>query len=97
MLPLSHCLYGVLLRAYPPKFQKEFGAELKGVFGQALADAAERGLLEIAAVWVRELRDWPLAVVRAHLREMKGAGMAQPMTIKTGDERMTWPEVLAGL
>jgi hypothetical protein len=94
---LSRCLYGVLLKVYPPEFQKEFGAELKGVFGQALDAAAERGCLEITAVCVRELRDWPLAVIRAHLRETKEADMAKPMRITTGDERISWLVALAGL
>jgi hypothetical protein len=97
MLRLSRCLYGILVKAYPPEFLKEFGAELEGVFGQALDAAAERGLPKIAAVWVRELRDWPLAVIRAHLREMKEADMARPIRLETGDVRISWLQALAGL
>jgi hypothetical protein len=97
MLRLSRCLYGVLLKAYPPGFQKEFGAELQDVFGQALDAAAERGLLAITAVWVQELRDWPLVVIRAHLREMNEVHMARPMRIQTGDERISWLGALAAL
>jgi hypothetical protein len=62
-----------------------------------LGAAAELGFLAITALWARELRDWPLAVIRAHRREMRVADMAKPMRIKTEDERISWLGVLAGL
>lgn len=89
--------YRLLLRAYPARFRETFGAEAQGVFGQALRAAAARGRWALLAVCWRELRDWPLAVIRAYLREMKGADMAEPMSAKAGDEHISWMEALAGL
>jgi hypothetical protein len=97
MRRLLHRLYGVLLQAYPQEFRKEFGAELDDVFGRALDEAAQRGWLEMAAVWGRELRDWPLAVIGAHLRQIKEANMEKPIVMRTGDEHMSWLAALAGL
>ncbi len=64
-------LYAFLLRLYPRRFRAEFEAEMQRVFAEAAAEAADQNLLSLAKVCLRELRDWPGAVLRAHLRERK--------------------------
>jgi hypothetical protein len=63
--------YGLLLRAYPARFRAEFGPEMQAVFGQAAAQAAGQSPAHLARLCARELRDWPIAVLRAHRRASK--------------------------
>jgi hypothetical protein len=47
--------YASLLRLYPRKWRREFGAEMSAVFADALADARRRGPRAVIALWLREL------------------------------------------
>lgn len=57
-------LYALLIRLYPPSFRAEFADEMQVVFTEAMAEAAERGKLPLAVVCWREMRDWPITLVR---------------------------------
>jgi|GEM_PF-5795554 len=72
---LTGCImvvYSHLLAFYPPAFRAEFGREMQAVFGVALEEARQRSPLRWLALFGRELRDWPPAIWREHLRERKG-------------------------
>jgi hypothetical protein len=64
-------LYGLLLHLYPRRFRDEFSWEMQAVFERALADASGARLWAVFVVTWRELRDWPRAVIIAHLRERR--------------------------
>ena len=61
-------VYGLLLRLAerPRGFRVAFEAEMHAVFAQALGEAAKRGSGSVVVVCLRELRDWPRAVLREH-------------------------------
>lgn len=59
-------IYRVLLSFYPPTFRNEFGEEMTAVFAQAMMEAAERGRWTMPAVYLREIREMPLNLVREH-------------------------------
>lgn len=62
---LAAC-YQFMLRFYPPSLREEFGAEMRWVFVQRVAEARQAGARSAFAVFLRELMDWPAALVRAH-------------------------------
>jgi hypothetical protein len=62
--------YAALLRAYPAHFRAEFGEEMRAVFADAIAEAQDDFVL--AGLFLGELRDLPLSVVREHWRERQG-------------------------
>jgi len=59
-------LYSWLNRLYPPGFRAAFGEEMQAVFAAAATEAASRGLAALLVLWLRELRDWPGAVLSAY-------------------------------
>jgi hypothetical protein len=59
-------VYEVSLRLYPAAFRGEFGAEMKGVFAEALADAREDGWASVLLLTWRELRHLPGSWLREH-------------------------------
>ena len=87
-------LYRLLLTLYPAEFRAKFGEEMQDVFITALTTGPDsNGERAWQLVW-REMRDWPGAVWRAHLRSRKGESLHQ--------NTPTWrplntPELLAGL
>jgi hypothetical protein len=68
-----------LLRLYPKAYRDEFGEERQAVFNWATRDAAQRGARVLLRLGLRELRDLPGAVVRAHIYE-RGKKMAETST-----------------
>lgn len=56
--------YRCLLRLYPATFRAEFAAEMDDVFGEAVADATQRGRGALVRLCLRELCAWPGAVGR---------------------------------
>ena len=58
--------FSALLYTFPKTFRKEYGFEAQGVFRQILDDAANRGVFMLAAVALRELRDYPITLIREH-------------------------------
>ena len=63
---LVHRIYRVLLSFYPASFRNEFEDEMQAVFAQAMMEAAERGRWSVTAVYLREIREMPLNLVREH-------------------------------
>lgn len=59
--------YGVLIRLYPRQFKREFADELLSVFIALAQDAASSGFLALTVFCLRELRDFPINLFRAHL------------------------------
>ena len=58
--------YGLLIRLFPRRFRDEFGEEMTAVFTQVMMEAVERGRWAVTTVYLRELRDLPLNLVREH-------------------------------
>lgn len=58
--------YAATIRLYPRGFRAEFGEEMQAVFAEAMAEAGGAGAIGIAALWLRELRDLPVSLLRAH-------------------------------
>lgn len=59
-------LYVRLLGFYPAAFQAAFAEEMQEVFAQRATEAAGEGPLHIASVCLRELKDYPLNLVREY-------------------------------
>jgi hypothetical protein len=75
-------LYTVLLQLYPRQFRRDFAAEMKTVFGEALGSARREGLWAILRLCGREVRELPHALAREHMQSIRedGAGMAKSRT-----------------
>ena len=62
-------LYTRFLRLYPDKFRSEFGEEMQSVFNEAANEAApDKKTLEM--VFLREILDLPVNLIREHWREL---------------------------
>lgn len=70
-------LYIQLLRLYPPRFRQEFAAEMQDVFALALYEAEQQGSFAIIRLYLSELSDLPLSLVREHLRERRQGFLLQ--------------------
>jgi len=70
--PIPQWIYARFIRLYPRHFRDEFGEEMMAVFSEAVTEAAEGGIIPLATVCLRELRDLPLSLVRQHLLDRKG-------------------------
>jgi hypothetical protein len=68
-LALALWLYTRLLSFYPAQFLAEFQDEMVSVFAAMLGEAAQVGAFPLLKVCLRELRDFPLNLLRAHLKE----------------------------
>jgi hypothetical protein len=95
-------LYALLLRLYPRRFRAEFEDEMQAVFADAVVEASQRGGASLAVVLLRELRDWPAALMREHQRERRKreVGTQTGFSVTSapvGKERLSWAETLAGL
>lgn len=69
LLKILASVFGFFVHLYPADFQAEFGEELKSVFEAILKDASQNGGGSVAAVCLRELRDLPINLLRAHLEK----------------------------
>jgi hypothetical protein len=67
-------LYGALVRSYPRCFRDEFGAEMRAVFSEAAAAAAAQGWPSLVGLFLRELRDLPIALWHAHVESWLEGG-----------------------
>jgi hypothetical protein len=63
--------YAQSLRIYPSNFRGKFGDEMQTVFSTALEKAQKGNALKLLAFFGREIRGWPGAVFREHLRARK--------------------------
>ncbi|MFH1486916.1 MAG: hypothetical protein ABIH46_12665, partial [Chloroflexota bacterium] len=59
-------IYACLVWTYPRDFRKEFEGEMSTVFHDAASEAGRRGGYALARLCLRELRDWPVSLVREH-------------------------------
>jgi hypothetical protein len=59
-------VYAQLLRLYPARFRHEFVGEMREVFEQAAQDTD--GRLALLALFMGEMRDLPLNLIREHIR-----------------------------
>jgi hypothetical protein len=59
-------VYALIVRLYPRAFRAEFEDEMRAVFADAAADAAEGGRIALLGVFWRELRDCPGNLLVAH-------------------------------
>lgn len=59
--------YRLLLAAYPDSFRNEYGEAMVQLFRDTARDAyRRRGLLGLAALWMRTLADFTISVIRQH-------------------------------
>ena len=68
-------VYLALLALFPAKYQEEYGEELQYAIRMALEHAQAKGRLYVIRLALRELRDLPIALLRAHLDESRGIWM----------------------
>lgn len=62
---LDH-FFRFLLLTYPKPYREEYGFEVQGVFKQIISEAAHQNTLQLALVTLRELRDYPITLIREH-------------------------------
>jgi len=74
---LATKLYRLLLVCYPAVFRAEFGVEMQDVFATLLAKAHHSSGERLWLLFWREIRDWPRAIWREHLRSRKRVRMNQ--------------------
>jgi hypothetical protein len=65
---LALIFYRLLLFGYPPEFRAEFGVEMQIIFRMAIEEGQQSDKTPITLLLWWELRDWPTAVLREHLR-----------------------------
>jgi hypothetical protein len=63
--------YVWLLVLYPRRYRREYGDELRSVFGRAAEEAAEDGPISLLRFCLHELRDLPPAALRQHMKEKR--------------------------
>jgi len=68
-------VYLALLALFPAKYQEEYGEELLYAVRMSVEQAQSRGRLSIMRLAWRELRDLPIALLRAHLDESRESWM----------------------
>ena len=78
---LSHRFYSLLLNAYPPGFQSEYGQEMARVFRDSCrADYRQRGAVGLVGQWTATLPDLVVSLADEHPRE--GFQMAKTNLIR---------------
>jgi hypothetical protein len=79
-----NAFHNLLLRLYPPGFRSIFEDEMQTVFSQTISEASDKGALALGIVFLRELRDLPVAAFQERLLERQsgvtqtGKSAAQP-------------------
>ena len=94
-------LYVLLVRLYPRSFRARFEDEMRAVFAAVLDQAAQRGILALASLGLRELCDAPLALLRVYRsgwRNWSRATRHSPVSIPSlprpsPDGRASWLQV----
>lgn len=61
-------LYSAMIRLYPLSFRQEFGAEMLGVYIEAIEEARARSRRHLLITILREIRDFPSFLLREHWR-----------------------------
>lgn len=83
-------LYIWLLHLYPPDFRAVFAEEMTAVFVQVVSEAAKQGWWIFSVVFLRELRDLPPNLARAHWYSLTKGGLSG-MTIRKKPEWFFYP------
>ncbi len=86
-------LYAAAVWLYPGRFRAAFGAEMQGVFAEALAEAAQAGPRPVLALCARELRGLPLSLLAQYVR----AGRAETARLRARPVRPSWVQALAAI
>jgi hypothetical protein len=87
-------LYSLSLRLYPDAFQEEYGEEMCTVFELSLKQLTEEGFWAVFCAGWRELRDLPVAVIVAYLRERRRLKMQKWLSHQFVFEPGDWREIL---
>jgi len=66
---LAILMYSWLIRLYPVSFREEFGSEMTAVYSEKLTDAARVDQRDLLVIVLRELRDFPISLLRQHWRK----------------------------
>ncbi len=90
-------LYRAALICFPPAYRREYTDELLYALRMAAAEARARGRVALLHLAWRELRDLPLAIVRAHLRERSLPMNLQPGAHLPGGPLRGWQVAVAFL
>jgi len=86
-------VYRALLSFYPPAFRCEFSDEMQGVFAAALAESQKPVNRKIWHLFLREVCDWPGAVLQEHLR----AGRRKMFSHQLDEKSLPRGELLAAM
>jgi hypothetical protein len=92
-LSIARGLYAAMLRLYPRDFRDEFAQDMRLDFQEALADASSRGRFAVLGVCLRELGDFPAALLR-----LSGSDLIpeiEPFQEACKDVPGTWKAALA--
>jgi hypothetical protein len=88
LLALSDRIYRLLLRAYPPDFRREYGAEMAQVFCDSCRDAFARdGAASMVGVWLRAIGDLAATAPKEHLAAAARPGKA-PIYVEERNAKM---------
>lgn len=87
--------YAGLMKLYPARYQRTFGAERQEVFSLALEEAIRLGNRALLHLVLHELHDLPGSAIRANLREWEA--VMKTIETRPSEERLTWPGFLLGI
>lgn len=96
MKPILHLItsiYAGLLNLYPGRFRAEFGEEMRSVFSEVSREAAGAGKKRLAIIFMRELLDFPIGLIREHWLELVHR---KDTAMSTGIEHMENPKTQEG-
>ncbi len=105
MTRATNCLaraYACLMSLYPPGYRREFAAERREVFDQALQDAAVQDSGALLRLALREGRDLPASIFWANLHEMGihmkkfGSNLIEERNSLAGILAGLWPFIFLG-
>lgn len=83
MYQLVVWLYDRLLRAYPENYRVEFEKEMRDVFSQVAREAAEIGGIQVGFIFLGELRDYPINLIKEHWMNIKGKEVVMETNISS--------------
>ncbi|HTX90658.1 MAG TPA: hypothetical protein VMC09_05510 [Anaerolineales bacterium] len=84
---IASIIYGVLLGLFPRDFQREFKAEMEGVFAASLEESWKTDMILFARICLFELFDLPANLLIVHLSRLRKGIVMQALT--SGTRRIT--------
>ena len=75
--PISS-VYSRLIHLYPRTFHNQFGEEMQAVFSQAVSEAKKQEKFATASLFIRELFDLPISLIRIHWEQINQGGKMTP-------------------